>query len=283
MAVFHARPRRTVHGRGVVETIQLDEILFVPTMVMIVPWQASTVLAVGTIVGSIAARRPLIKAAFNLGQLSFAGACGMIFVYLAGVTPTSQPSMYDTVVAMLASLLLTFITGVLVRAIMAYMNAIAFWPLMKDLRNRIGPWAGAVTVGGIATIAIGRTPWSGILVVGVIVFIHRAYAASVDRAERPPALRGRPAGDRVAANPYRPRASPARPPRDTQGAARRRRASPSSPTTSPIRRAPTARRSATANGCGSTTAAAPTSGTTATATPCSRWPASPATCCARPS
>jgi diguanylate cyclase (GGDEF)-like protein/PAS domain S-box-containing protein len=179
MAVFHARPRRTVHGRGVVETIQLDEILFVPTMVMIVPWQASTVLAIGTILGSVAARRPLIKAAFNLGQLSFAGACGMIFVHLAGVEPTKNPTMRVALVGMVAAVLLTFITGLLVRAMMAYMNAIAFWPLMKELRTRIGPWTGAVTVGGIATIAVGETPWSGLLVIGVIVFIHRAYASSV--------------------------------------------------------------------------------------------------------
>jgi diguanylate cyclase (GGDEF)-like protein/PAS domain S-box-containing protein len=179
MAVFHARPKRSVHGRGIVETIQLDEILFVPMMVMLVPWQASAVLALGSIVGSVAAHRTVAKAAFNLGQLSFAGACGLTFVWLCGTTPTDKPDLQDALVGMGASIIVTLLTGLLVRAMMAYMNGSALLPLIKELKDRVGPWTGAVTLGGIATIAVGTNPLSAVLVLGVVIFVHRAYAAIV--------------------------------------------------------------------------------------------------------
>jgi diguanylate cyclase (GGDEF)-like protein/PAS domain S-box-containing protein len=179
MAALHARPRRSVHGRGVVETIMLDEILFVPTLVMLVPWQTTAVLALGSVIGSVTAHRSLLKAAFNLGQLCLAGTAGMVFVWAAGVTPSSEPSLYAALIGMTASIIVTLTTAILVRAMMSYMNGIALLPLIKEIKGRIGPWAGAVTVGGVATISIGANPFSAVLVLGVVVFVQKAYAASV--------------------------------------------------------------------------------------------------------
>jgi diguanylate cyclase (GGDEF)-like protein/PAS domain S-box-containing protein len=179
MIALHARPKRSVHGRGVVETIQLDEILFVPTLVILAPWQALLVLAPGSIIASVLARRDPLKAAFNLGQLLLAGACGMAFVGVAGVTPTDNPSMQAVVVGMAAAVIVTLTSALLVRGMMAYLSSVPLGPLIHELRSRIGPWLGAVTLGGLATIAVGQYALSALLVVGVVIFVHRAYAASV--------------------------------------------------------------------------------------------------------
>ncbi|MGH3472475.1 MAG: putative bifunctional diguanylate cyclase/phosphodiesterase, partial [Nocardioidaceae bacterium] len=48
----------------------------------------------------------------------------------------------------------------------------------RGLASNLGPWAGAVTLGGVGTIAVGAHPASAILVLGVVVFVHRAYAAT---------------------------------------------------------------------------------------------------------
>ena len=179
MIALHARPKRNVHGRQVVETIQLDEILFVPTFIMLTPLQAIVVLVPGSVVASVLARRDPYKAAFNVGQLVFAGCVGLWFVYLTGIGITTQPDLTDALVGMAAAVIVTAITGLLVRAILAFMNRSAFWPMVKELRSRFGPWTGAVTLGGIASIAVGVEPLAAVLALILIVFVHRAFAAVV--------------------------------------------------------------------------------------------------------
>jgi diguanylate cyclase (GGDEF)-like protein/PAS domain S-box-containing protein len=179
MIALHARPKRNVHGRQVVETIQLDEILFVPTFIMLTPVQAIAVLVPGSVAASILARRDPYKAAFNVGQLVFAGCCGLWFVELTGTKITTEPGLRQALIGMAAAVIVTAMTGLLVRAILAFMNRSAFWPMVKELQSRFGPWTGAVTLGGIASLAVGVDPLASVLALILIVFVYRAFAAVV--------------------------------------------------------------------------------------------------------
>ncbi|MEJ7742643.1 MAG: hypothetical protein WKF73_08920 [Nocardioidaceae bacterium] len=48
---MNARPRRNIAARDSVESIQLDEVLFVPTLLMLSPWQSVAVIGIRVAVG----------------------------------------------------------------------------------------------------------------------------------------------------------------------------------------------------------------------------------------
>ena len=49
----------------------------------------------------------------------------------------------------------------------------------QELSGRLLPWIGAVTLGGVAALCVGVYWQSAILLIGVVMFFYRAYAASV--------------------------------------------------------------------------------------------------------
>ena len=84
MALLHTRPRRSVAGTGNVESIHLDEVLFVPVLLMLTPWQALAVIGFGSLWGGLVMRRSLVKSAFNVGQIMLATSVALTFVHLDG-------------------------------------------------------------------------------------------------------------------------------------------------------------------------------------------------------
>ncbi|MBA3309245.1 MAG: EAL domain-containing protein [Nocardioidaceae bacterium] len=178
LVVLHTRPQRSVRATDQVEEIHLNDALFVPTLLMLLPWQSFTVVAAASIAGSLAARRELVKTAFNLGQLLLATAAGITVVALLGARPSASPNVREALTGMLGALTLTVVSAVAVRGMVSL--ATGDPPLLREIAKRLVPAAGAVTLGGVSVIAIGAHPWSAVLVLGVVVFVHRAYAASVN-------------------------------------------------------------------------------------------------------
>lgn len=180
LVALHTRPRRGVAAaQGSVETIQLDEVLFVPALIMLVPWQSIAVVALASLIGSIKARRGWVKTVFNLGQMTLATSVGLSVVQMLGVTPTSSPTTGDALGGMLGVLALTTSSALSVRMMVSYASGAPLLPLLKEIGGRFLPWTGAVMLGGVGVIAVGAEPLSAVLVLGVVAFVHRAYAASV--------------------------------------------------------------------------------------------------------
>ncbi len=161
------------------ETIQLDEVLFVPALVILEPWQSIAVVALASLAGSIKARRGWVKTVFNLGQMTLATSVGLSVVQLLGVTPTSAPNTRDALAGMVGVLALTTSSALSVRLMVSYASGAPLLPLLKEIGGRFLPWTGAVMLGGVGVIAVGAEPLSAVLVLGVVAFVHRAYAASV--------------------------------------------------------------------------------------------------------
>lgn len=178
MAILHSRPRRRVAGTGNVESIHLDEVLFVPILLMLAPWQSVAVMGLGSLWGGLVMRRSWVKSAFNVGQLVLATSIAVAFVQSFDLPPVNENEMV-VVVGMAGALLLTALTGLNVAGIVAYSTGQHLATLIRALKPRLIPWAGAVTLGGVATICVANAPMSAILVLAVLVFVHRAYAASL--------------------------------------------------------------------------------------------------------
>jgi diguanylate cyclase (GGDEF)-like protein/PAS domain S-box-containing protein len=179
LVVLHTRPERRVRETGHIEVVHLDEILFVPLLVLLVPWQSLLVTAVGSLAGSIAVRRDWLKTTFNCGQMLIACIAGIVVVYALGYTPDPHPNVGHTLAGMAGALVMTAVSAINVAGVMAYATGASFRDLLRDASRQIIPWLGAVTLGAVATIAIGAYWLSAILVIGVVMFVHRAYASTV--------------------------------------------------------------------------------------------------------
>jgi diguanylate cyclase (GGDEF)-like protein/PAS domain S-box-containing protein len=120
-----------------------------------------------------------LKTTFNCGQMLIACAAGIIVVYSLGFTPNSDPDVADSLAAMAGALVMTAVSAINVAAVMAYATGTSFRELLRDASRQVVPWLGAVTLGAVATIAVGAYWLSAILVIGVVMFVHRAYASTV--------------------------------------------------------------------------------------------------------
>ena len=96
LVILQTRPRRNVTTRGSVEGIPLDEVPFVPALLMIVPWQCLLVITVASLAGSIVLRRHWLKTAFNLGMLLFSGSVAIALVALLAYSAPRPGPTYGT-------------------------------------------------------------------------------------------------------------------------------------------------------------------------------------------
>jgi len=181
----NTRPRRDVAALGNVETINLDEVFFVPALTLLMGWQTFAVIAAASIAGSLYARRQPVKAAFNLGQILLATAVGVLTVdaslavFAPGPTANDSLILLQATAGMVGAFVVSLISAVCVRAIAAFATGVSFMSLVQAIVGRVLPWLGAVTLGGVGVLCIAAYPLSVVLLLGLVAFVHRAYAASV--------------------------------------------------------------------------------------------------------
>ena len=182
MVILQTRERRHVTTRGSVEGIPLDEVPFVPLLVLLWPLEGLAVITVASLAGSLVLRRSWLKTVFNLGSLLLSGSVAMTVVHQwpAAVSPSGPIELFpDVCVGMLAALILTVVSALTVRAIASYQSGAPYLSMVKELSGRLVPWAGAITLGGVAALCVAYSKSSAILLIVVVMFFYRAYAASV--------------------------------------------------------------------------------------------------------
>ena len=177
LLLFHTRPMRSVAKEGNVEVLQFDEVLFVPMLAMLAPWEIFAISALASIAGGLVARRAMVKSVFNVGSHLLACAVGIMLAQALGATPSVSPHLLDVLAAMAGALAFTATTALLVRAMVSFATHTNFLKSLRDVAARVRPWAGAVILGGVATLAIGNSPWAAFLAAALMVFVQRAYAA----------------------------------------------------------------------------------------------------------
>ena len=150
----------------------------------------------------------------------------------------------------------------------SYATVRPFGTIIRGYKHRLVPWTGAVTLGGLGTLCIGAYPWAALLVLGVVAFVHRSYAASVveqQARQHSEQVQAAIVTLRTHTDPQDVRRTCVATTKELLGAGQSEIVSEK---VTGLRRAPTAFRSSTASGCGSTSGSVASSGTTATATPC---------------
>jgi diguanylate cyclase (GGDEF)-like protein/PAS domain S-box-containing protein len=177
LLLVHTRPMRSVVKEGNVEFLQFDDVLYVPMLAMLAPFEIIAIVALAVVAGNIVARRNAIKAVFNIGSHLLAFTAGILIVHGIGVVPSTNPDLGDVVAAMIGALVTTATTAFLVRAMVSFATRATFAKSLRDMVDRIRPWIGATILGGVATLAISSSPWSALLAAGLVLFVQRAYAA----------------------------------------------------------------------------------------------------------
>ncbi len=179
LVLLHTRPQRNVNSKHHVESIHLDEVLLVPVLLMLQPWQSVVVVGLGSIAGSLAARRDRLKTIFNLAQAVSTTTVAVWFVHAMGIQLTASPDIAEALVGMVGALIITTLSALSVRGIVAFASGAPYLPLVRSIPDLLPSWLGAVTLGGVAAISVGAEPLSAILVMGLVIFVARAYALSV--------------------------------------------------------------------------------------------------------
>jgi diguanylate cyclase (GGDEF)-like protein/PAS domain S-box-containing protein len=179
LSYVYVRPQREIAAENNVESIPLDEVAFVPMLVLLPPSHAFVIVGVASLAGSIAVHRHWVKTVFNLGATLFATALAVSTLYLLGVRPSFNPSVTAVIAAMAATLVYNAGSAALVRAMVSYATGTRFSELSAELARRIRPWVGAVTLGGVGTLVITQNPLAAILVGILILFVQGSYASSL--------------------------------------------------------------------------------------------------------
>ncbi|MDQ3422083.1 MAG: PAS domain S-box protein, partial [Actinomycetota bacterium] len=179
LGYVYVRPQREIAAEHNVENISLDEVVFVPILVLLPPSYALLIVGVASLAGSVATHRSWVKTTFNLGQILIATSLGVSTMHLLGMRPSFDPTVADVAGAMAATLVYNASSAALVRGMVSYATGTRFSELSAEIARRFRPWVGAVTLGGVGTLVITDNPLAAILVGILIVFVQGSYASSL--------------------------------------------------------------------------------------------------------
>jgi diguanylate cyclase (GGDEF)-like protein/PAS domain S-box-containing protein len=180
MVVLHTQPMRGFAKTRNTEVLTLDDVVYVPMLALLAPSEAFVIAALAPVVGGFALRRPWVKTVFNAGSMLLATALAVLVSRAVGTDPGGGPvTLVDVVGAMLGALVLTATTALLVRAMISYATADTFLRSLSDIVERVVPWAGAITLGAVSTLAVQTSPYAAILALALVLFVQQAYGAAL--------------------------------------------------------------------------------------------------------
>jgi diguanylate cyclase (GGDEF)-like protein/PAS domain S-box-containing protein len=179
MVGSHTRPVRGFARTRNTELLTLDDVAYVPMLAMLLPFEALTVCAVAPVVAGVVLRRPVVKTVFNVGLMLITGTLALLVSRALGTDPAPDVSLLDVVGAMAGALVLSFTTAILVRAMIAYATNASFVHSLRDILERVPPVLGAITLGGVGTLAVQTNIYAAVLAIGLVFFMQHAYAAAL--------------------------------------------------------------------------------------------------------
>jgi diguanylate cyclase (GGDEF)-like protein/PAS domain S-box-containing protein len=180
MVVLHSRPMLGFAKTRNTEMVMLDDVVYVPMLALLAPFEVITICAVASVVGGVVARRPLVKSVFNVGAMLIAATVAISVTQVLGGEPTTTSlDLRDVLSAMAGALALTGTTALLVRAMIAYATGGSFTASLTDILRRVRPWAGAITLGGVGTLAVLTSAYAAVLAIALVLFMQHAYGAAL--------------------------------------------------------------------------------------------------------
>jgi diguanylate cyclase (GGDEF)-like protein len=179
MIYAQAVPNRLHSSGGSIESLYLDEVLFVPMFLAFTPWQLAATTLVASAAGSIAVRRAPEKAIFTAGEYLIALACGLVaFRTLAG--PQYDEINLRTIAAVVvACVLVPAISHVAVACMIAFATRADLRAMIRIPLSHIYAWIGAAVLGAGVSILTLTLTWGFVPALLLIAFVQRAYSAQL--------------------------------------------------------------------------------------------------------
>ena len=171
-----------VYREGESEAFNMDEAFFVILALLVPPLVALGTLALAIVMAQAARRRPLVKSAFNTGQVLIAAGLG-ISVSRGLAAPTSSLTAEQVAAVTLGVIVYGVVNTILLSGVLASMGT-PWRELTDDLPTQVALAGSGALVGMVLALAIQAHPWVLALAVpGLIVqrqLISARFAALHD-------------------------------------------------------------------------------------------------------
>ena len=179
----HIWPVVVFHG-GESEAFNMDEGLFVILALLVPPELTIGILGLAAVVAQCERRRPVVKSAFNVGQVLIASGLGLV-VSRSLALPSSPLTIGEIAAILLGAVIYVVVQSLLIDGLMASMGA--GWSEARGGRQIQLSLAGAgALLGVILALAIQQHVWAVSLAVPVVVLERRLitarFGALYDRA-----------------------------------------------------------------------------------------------------
>ena len=170
------------------EAFQLDEAFFV-AMVLLLPAAGTiAVFLAATVLGICVRRRPLVKAAFNIGQTVTAAGLGVAATYAIAPMSAASPTPLDLGAAVVGAMVFMLVNSAAVSLIISMVEGRPATQVFVDgLDLRVLVWAGGVALGLLAAIGGAAHAWALVLAavpMAVLNLVLREHAHARGQTER---------------------------------------------------------------------------------------------------
>ncbi len=164
-----------VYREGESEAFNMDEVFFVILALLVPPLVTLGTLALATVTAQAVRRRPLVKSAFNAGQVVIAAGLG-ISASRGIAAPTASLTPAQVAAAMLGVAVYCVVNTLLVAGVLASMGT-AWRELTDDLPIQVALAGAGVLVGVVLALAIQAHPWVLALAVPGLIVQRRLISA----------------------------------------------------------------------------------------------------------
>ncbi|MDX6197577.1 MAG: hypothetical protein QOJ79_728 [Actinomycetota bacterium] len=177
LAATHVVPLHLPHA-GDSEALHVDEVLFVPMVVLLAPLQTMASFAIALLVATAFSRRGLQKALFNVGMLLFSTGVGVFVARLLGAG--GEITARDSLAAFAGGLTHCIVSALAVAVVISTASGTPIRDVLLDgARLRFATWIGALSVGALVALASDGRPVVLLLAVVPVVILQVAYAGAL--------------------------------------------------------------------------------------------------------
>jgi hypothetical protein len=171
------------------EAVHLDEGFFVIMALLLPAAETIVVFVVVTVVAQVIRRRPLVKSAFNFGQVLV--AAGLALAVSRGLAaPTAKLTIGQLGAIVLGAVVFFVVNSAFVAAIVATIGAPRRKSLLEGIEVRLMLLATGVAVGLPAALAVSTYRWSLPLAVLPLIIVRQVLAGHFEARHDRSRMRG---------------------------------------------------------------------------------------------
>ncbi len=175
----HTIPSRLLALGGSVESITLDEVLFVPMLLILTPAELMATVFVASVAGSLVVRRAPEKAVFNCGQYLLAVASGLVVSRLIAGPSTSQVNLRNVVAAVVGTVVIAAVSRLAVTTMIVFATGAPWGMTIRVPSSHVMAWLGAAVLGACASTVAFSYSWGFVPALALVAFVQRAYSSQL--------------------------------------------------------------------------------------------------------